>query len=551
VLKERTLELDLRQLMRIGRRWWWLLLLTTLLAAGSAWLAMDRQEPLYSSTVTLRVNPPVGSAGDLSALTLTQNLTETYRQMIVLDPVLQGVVEQLGLPYDVDELKSMATASAVADTQLLRLSISDTDPERAAIIANTVASQFIAYLGEQNTTQFVNTQQLLTDQLTGVTTQLTDVRAQIATLDTEANRENANIQGQIETLRLQETQLLQQQASLQNQSQSLGLGLATSQAQVSISEPATPPSTPYAPKVRTNTLLAAFVGLIIGVGAVALLEYLDNTVRAETDVTALTGATLLTAVAEIPKLRPGGQQVYTVTQPRSNASEAVRLLRASLEFAAAANPINSLAISSAGPGEGKSTVTANLGVVMAQAGFSTIIVDADLRKPTQHKIFNIPNTVGLTSLLTHPERSWREMATRIAVPNLSLIPSGPIPPNPADLLSLDRFANLLAQLERDADIVLIDTPPILAVSDPLLVGTKTDGMVLLGRSGTTRRDRLANAADALEKAGIRLVGIVLNQEHSRGAGYYYYYGDYGSAAQTPPAGQETAPPVPTAEKHPA
>src|SRR5690606_19232277 len=110
-------------------------------------------------------------------------------------------------------------------------------------------------------------------------------------------------------------------------------------------------------------------------------------------------------------------------------------------------------------------------------------------------------------------RNWQDFSTAIGMSNLRVIPSGPIPPNPADLLSLDRFSNLLAQLEKDADIVLVDTPPVLAVSDPLVIGSKTDGLILLGRPGSTRRDRFQEATNALHQAGIRVIGVVLNQEH--------------------------------------
>jgi non-specific protein-tyrosine kinase len=527
------MELDLRQILRIAARWWWLACIAALLAGSSAFVIASRQDPLYSSTVTLRVNPPVGSSADFSALQLTQNLTETYRQMIVMSPVLDLAVSQLSLPYSEDELKDKVTSVAVRDTQLLKLTVSDTDPKQAALIADTIAASFIAYLDQQATDQFLGTQELINQQLADVEETLAGVRAQIEELDTEANRSNQEIQGQIDALQLQETQLVQQQSSLQMQSQSLGLGLAANQAQVSISEPASVADNPYAPRTTFFTILAVLAGVIVAIVAISLLEYLDNTIRADMDIQALTGASLLAAVSELPKIKPGGQQVYAIAQPRSNAAEAIRLLRANLEFAAAISPIKSLAITSVGPGEGKSTVTANLGVVMAQAGFRTVIIDADLRRPTQHKIFNIPNTYGLSTLLTHPETPWIQAATKVAVPNLMLVPSGPIPPNPSDLLSLDRLVGLLGLLREEVDIVLIDTPPVLAVSDPLVVGTKTDGVVLMGRAGHTRRDRLVQATAALRQAQLRVVGIVINQQSTRSGGYYYY-GEYDSVV-TPTA----------------
>jgi non-specific protein-tyrosine kinase len=525
-------ELDLHQLIRMARRWWWLLLLTPLIAGASAYMVVDRQQPLYSATVVLRINPPAGSSADFNTLQLTQNLTETYRMTIVMSPVLDQVVRQLDLPYGSEDLAEKSTATAVRDTQLIRLSVSDTNPEQAALIANTIAQTFITNLTTEASTQFTEIQSDLQGQITTTQEDLDAIESEIATLDTPANADDAAVQQQLDDLRLQRGQLQQQLTNLQMQAQSIGTGLATSQTQVTISEPASAPDEPYAPRVLFTTALAALVGLLLGIAAVALLEYMDNTVRGPSDVTALTGAALLATVNAIPKLRPGGQQVFVVSRPRSSEAEAIRLLRANLEFAAAAQPIATLALTSAGPGEGKSTVTANLGVVMAQSGLTTVIIDADLRKPSQHRIFGVQNDRGLTTLLTHPEQPWEQVGTRVAVPGLILLPSGPLPPNPADLLSLDRMSLLLAKISDDVDIVLVDTPPVLAVSDPLVIGTKTDAMILLTRARHTRRDRLQKAAASLQQAGVRLVGIVVNQQPGREGEGYYYYRDYGTPPQT-------------------
>jgi capsular exopolysaccharide synthesis family protein len=296
----------------------------------------------------------------------------------------------------------------------------------------------------------------------------------------------------------------------------------------------------YAPRVAFNTVIGVFIGLLIAVGAVALLEYMDNSVKGDTDYATLAGTPLLTTIGALPNLRPGGNQVYVVSDPRSPSAEAIRLLRANLEFAAAGKKIKTLTVSSSGPGEGKSTTSANLAVVMAQAGLRTVLLDADLRKPSLHKIFGTTNDSGLTRLLTHPELRWQDAAIRVAVPNLSLIPSGPLPPNPSDLLSIDAFPALLARIAAEADIIVVDTPPVLAVSDPLVVGRHTDAILLVAKSGQTRRDALRHSAEALQQGNMRLLGIVLNQQKSKdGVGYYYYEG-YGTAASptpTPAAGQ--------------
>lgn len=525
------MELDLRHLTKIARRWWWLLLLAPIIAAASAFLVSNRQTPLYSATAVLRVSPPVNSELNQQVFTVTTNLGETYRQLITYDPVLQRVVDTLKLPYGPSELRANVTASVIRDTQLIKIAVSDPDPDQAALIANTIAAQFIAYQAENTQTQIQTNLEDINAQITDIQDQLATVETELATLNVPANASNTDAQTRINELRVQQVQLQSRLDSLQSQSNSIASGVASGQVQVSVSNPAQPPSAPYAPRTLFYTALGAFVGLLIAIGAVALLEYLDNTVKADTDYQALTGASLISSIPTLPKLKEGASQVYAVSEPGSSATEAIRLLRTNLEFAAAVAPIKTLAVTSTSPSEGKSTVTANLGVVMAQAGFKTVIVDCDLRRPTQHKIFGVANNRGLSHLLTHPEEDWESHAHRVALPGLVLIPSGPIPPNPADLLAVDAFDQLLDRITADADIVLLDTSPILAVSDALIASRKTDGVLLLCRSGVTKREALQIGATALQQGDIRLVGVVLNQRGEGETGGYYYYYSYGPQAE--------------------
>ncbi len=202
------------------------------------------------------------------------------------------------------------------------------------------------------------------------------------------------------------------------------------------------------------------------------------------------------------------------------------MLRTNLEFASAANPIRSLIVTSPGPGEGKSTTTANLAVTMAQAGLWTVIVDADLRRPTQHRIFGVSNEHGLTSLLTNPDQPWEQSAQMLDTPGLFIVPSGPIPPNPSDLLSSTRFKRMMEKISGQVDVVLIDSPPILAASDALAISAHADGVLLVCQSHDTRVDALRQAATTLQGAGSRIVGVVMNRQKGRTGGGYYsdYYG---------------------------
>lgn len=232
-------------------------------------------------------------------------------------------------------------------------------------------------------------------------------------------------------------------------------------------------------------------------------------------------------------MNAGTEQLFVMTQPNSNPAESMRLLRTDIEFAAAAREISSMAITSAGPGEGKSTVTANLGASMAQAGFTAVVIDADLRRPSQHTIFDLGNDRGLTTLLTHPEHSWRSAATEIVENGLWVIPSGPLPPDTSDLLSSERFRTLIQQIGQQVDIVLVDTPPVLAVADPLIASTTTDGVLLVCRANRTRIEALQRAAAFPDS--VRRIGVVLNKQERGGGEGYYYSGYYGAAKGAKPA----------------
>jgi capsular exopolysaccharide synthesis family protein len=201
--------------------------------------------------------------------------------------------------------------------------------------------------------------------------------------------------------------------------------------------------------------------------------------------------------------------LITVADPRSPAAEAYRTLRANLTFAGLDKPIETLVVTSAAPGEGKSLTLANLAVTIAQGERRTLLVDADLRRPGLHEIFGLPNERGLTTMFVEPEALADPPLQASGVDNLWLLPSGPLPPNPADLLGSQRMDKVIAALRARADIILFDAPPLISVADGVVLGSKVDGVLLVIRSGHTRRDHAQQARELLERAHVRVVGAVL------------------------------------------
>ena len=202
--------------------------------------------------------------------------------------------------------------------------------------------------------------------------------------------------------------------------------------------------------------------------------------------------------------------LITITNPRSPIAEAYRSLRTNLEFSSLDRPLRTLIVTSAGPEEGKSTTLANLAVAMASADKQVILVDCDLRRPSLHRIFDVRNGVGLTTMIVNDEALKNPPFQETGVSNLWLLPSGPLPPNPSELLGSRRMEDIIASLTEKADVVLFDAPPIIAVTDAAVLSSKVDGVLLVINAGKTKREHAQRAKALLEKVNARLVGAVLN-----------------------------------------
>lgn len=212
--------------------------------------------------------------------------------------------------------------------------------------------------------------------------------------------------------------------------------------------------------------------------------------------------------------------LITLSDPRSPVSEAYRTLRTNLSFSGLDEPIRTLVVTSPAPDEGKSTTIANLAVTMAQGGRKTILVDCDLRRPTLHTFFDLKPEPGLTDLLL--EENGQPALQPTMVDGLQLLSSGPLPPNPADLLGSHKIDQIIANLSKQADIVLFDAPPVIAVTDATVLGSKVDGVLLVINAGKTRREHAELAKEMLEKANVRIVGAALtNAPKDSSIGGYY------------------------------
>lgn len=228
-------------------------------------------------------------------------------------------------------------------------------------------------------------------------------------------------------------------------------------------------------------------------------------------------------MAKLKKVDFKRNRLIAKTAPTSPITEQYRTIRTNIQFSAVDTPIRSLMVTSAGPSEGKSTTASNLAVVFAQQGKKVLIVDADLRRPTLHFTFGFTNTIGLTNVLTR-QIHINESIRTTDVENLYFMPSGPIPPNPAELLGSATMDQLISDLYEMFDLVIFDVPPVLAVADAQVLGNQVDATILVVSSGLTEREGAIKAKEILEQTKSKLLGAVLNnKEEDRSTHYYYYY----------------------------
>lgn len=214
--------------------------------------------------------------------------------------------------------------------------------------------------------------------------------------------------------------------------------------------------------------------------------------------------------------------LITALRPTSVISEQFRTLRTNIQFAMVDRDLKTISVTSATPDAGKTTVSANLAVTFASQEKKVLLVDADMRKPTVHKVFGVKNTNGLTSLLTHQSSKVEEYVIGTPNDNLFIMPSGPIPPNPAELLGTNRMSEIINEMKQYFDLIIFDTPPTLAVTDSQVITTKVDGTIVVMRYGFVKKEQAIKTKELLEKVDAKILGAVLNRAEVNGDNYYYY-----------------------------
>lgn len=289
-------------------------------------------------------------------------------------------------------------------------------------------------------------------------------------------------------------------------------------------EPAVPSARPVRPQPLQTTLLAGAVGLMLALGIIFLVEYLDDTIKLPEDVERLLGLPVIGYIAEMQFTGKDAEreEIYVARQPRSPVSEAFRSLRTNLEFAGVNRPLRTLLITSTSPGDGKTTIATNLAAIISQSGRNVVLLDGDLRRPRVHRFLGIPNRAGLSDLFREVRSPETVMHQVDPGQGLRVITSGSLPPNPTELLASARMTELLDELTRQNSVVIIDSPPTL-VADAQVLAARVDGVILVIHPGKTHADAVLATLEQLKRAEARVVGVVFNRIPRNRA---YYYGGY-------------------------
>lgn len=475
--------LSLRDVFQVLRRRLWVIGLVTIVLVAAVVGFSLAQTPTYEASIEILVgqervnegNPPQGA-------TELEQLTRTIARAVNSPPVAEAVIQQLDLGIAPEDFLRRLKVEQIPNTQFVKVDYEDPSPDRAQQVANTIGDVF---------------------------------SEQISTVSPSASAITASVWVRAVT-----------------------------------------PDEPVSPKPVRNGFLAMMLGIAFGMGLALLLEYLDDSWRSPEEAEQISGvpafgvipkSKLLTHIvrredtrldrflrrATLRRARKEGgseeglaERLVTMLEPTSAASEAYRSLRTNLIYALVDTPPKVIVLTSPGPGEGKSTTCANLGVVLAQAGKRTLIFDCDLRKPVVHKFFGIHNLHGIVDLLAGQaslEEVWQE-----PIEGLKVVSVGPIPPNPAELLDTQRFAQLLLAVQEEFDYVLIDASPVGLVSDPAILAAKGDGVLLVLDAQGTRKGAVRQAIRSLQAVGAKVLGMVMNNVEGSKGGYYYYGHTYKS-----------------------
>ena len=506
----------------VKRRRWWIIASVVLLTAAALIYSYIFQTTIYSATswVVIKEKP-------LESTFLEQTISElsaqperslqTQVELLGTKEMARKVIDSLQLEMSTSELMKKVEVRALNNTNIIEIKASDHYPEMARDLANQYALVYQEWRRAENVKEVSGARAEVWEVLQSTKDEAIELSREIESrFGNQAIPEELKVEQQIAYNYYVDLQRIYRELSISEDLMSGGLEIITDEDV---------PSSPVYPRPARNGVLAFFLGCILGLGFAFLVDYLDDTIETREEAQRIYEVPVL---GEIPRLRELDEQqrrssLVMVTEPKSPIAESFRALRTNIQYINYDRKLKTLMVTSSGPGEGKTFVLTNLAVALAEAGHRVIVICSDMRRPAVHQFFHLSNTEGLSTVLVG-KKTMEECMKSSGKHNLKVLPSGPLPPNPSELIGSKRMNEVLAASKAQADLVLIDTPPVLAVSDAAVLAPRADGVIVVVNMEGSKRDEAKKARDLLLQVNSNLVGAVLNNiGEARSYGYYYYY----------------------------
>ena len=514
-----TRELDLRDYLQVLQRRKGVIALSIVIVVAAALAASFLQTPLYKASADVLLqprateslfDPQTGQRNDPA------RQVDTEVQVIKSQPVEKAVQQKLGSAPAV-------SVGGIGQTDVIRITATNTVPHQASDVANAYASAYVDFKRNQAVNDILAASQEIQNKINDLQKQIDTISGQI-TSSSATQRPVAE-----QNLGPSRDALVSQQALFKAKLDQLQVDAAIKTGGAQLVTQASTPSSPFKPTPVRNGIIALVVGSIFGIGLAFLFERLDDSVKTKEDVERVAqGVPTLGLIPVVQSWRSReSPQIVSLGDPNSSVAEAYRTMRTAVQFMGLDHPMHTLQITSPSAAEGKTTTLANLAVSLARAGQRVVMVDCDLRRPRIHDFFGVKNEVGFTSVLLG-EVPLSEAVQEVPDERLLMIlASGMLPPNPSELLASQRTVQILAALQSESDVVLIDSPPLLPVTDAAVLSARVDATLLVTRADTTSRRQLQRAIELLNQVAAPLVGTVLNGVSDESAyGYSYSYRYY-------------------------
>jgi len=512
--------LNFRQVIILARKWAWLFAASTVIFAIAGFGVSRILPPVYQArTVLLIKELPTASVNDYTAILMSEREAQMYVEMILNRPLLQKVAEGLNQVVSAEEIAQATQVERIRDTRLIALIVETKGPNLAAEIANGIATEFSQQLLALENTTFQSSKANIENQLNVIDEQMQSIEKKLDELAPEDNLERSRLSTSLDEYQRTYADLILKYEDIR-------LAEAATTSGIYQLEPAVANQNPVRPQVGLNTFLAAVFGLVLAGVVVFLIEATDDTLRTQEDIEQYLQLPIL---GVIPSYITQAGKPVTLAEPRSPISDAYRTLKTNIQFASVDRSLKTILITSTSPGEGKSTLAINLSIIMAQSKGRTVLVDTDFRRPQISNYLGLSNLHGLSDIFAEDGIALDDKFQCLDSLAVEVLSAGKIPPNPTELLGSEKMAHVLDATGARAEIVIVDTPPLMVVSDAVILAKDMDGIMLVVKPGLTHTGAAQKAIEQLRRAQANILGVVLNDVDVKRDGYYsgyYHYHKY-------------------------